>query len=106
MSQISEESRAYWRPIVAAMAPMTSEEIADIAQFCGASKLAAHPAQTATDHSGSTRHCVSLTTSWPFTLASAEAHAISFGSALAVVALAVNAATDTTTAPAARRICL
>ncbi|MFD9966096.1 hypothetical protein [Amycolatopsis sp. NPDC058986] len=30
-SQISEESRAYWRPIVAAMKPMTSEEIADVA---------------------------------------------------------------------------
>jgi hypothetical protein len=30
-SQISEESRAYWRPIVAAMAPMTSEELADVA---------------------------------------------------------------------------
>jgi hypothetical protein len=30
-SQISEESRAYWRPIVAAMAPMNSEEIADVA---------------------------------------------------------------------------
>ncbi|WP_125591561.1 hypothetical protein [Amycolatopsis balhimycina] len=30
-SEISEESRAYWRPIVAAMAPMTSEELADVA---------------------------------------------------------------------------
>jgi hypothetical protein len=29
-SHISEESRAYWRPIVAAMSPMTAEEIADV----------------------------------------------------------------------------
>ncbi|WP_370934665.1 hypothetical protein [Amycolatopsis sp. cg13] len=32
-SQISEESRAYWRPIVAAMDPMTSEELADVAEI-------------------------------------------------------------------------
>lgn len=31
-SQISEESRAYWRPIVAAMEPMTDEDIADVAE--------------------------------------------------------------------------
>ncbi|MBB4684638.1 hypothetical protein [Amycolatopsis jiangsuensis] len=30
-SQISEESRAYWRPIVAAMEPMTHEQLADVA---------------------------------------------------------------------------
>ena len=29
-SHISDESRAYWRPIVAAMPPMTAEEIADV----------------------------------------------------------------------------
>lgn len=28
---ISDESRAYWRPVVAAMVPMNGEEIADVA---------------------------------------------------------------------------
>lgn len=31
VSRISEESRAYWRPIVASMEPMSGEDLADVA---------------------------------------------------------------------------
>ncbi|MBB4683964.1 hypothetical protein [Amycolatopsis jiangsuensis] len=49
-SQISEESWAYWRPIVAAMEPMTHEQLADVAAILR--RIQARHDSTGTDISG------------------------------------------------------